>query len=194
MSERAIRSSQLTPACLDEWLADADHFRVDFLSFCYPIVKALGYYFEFDQAALHAAHADWKSRCETWEKSYIMPDSDGLSHLKIMAILLDKLTTVPWLTVAYDRDSSADGFEFNGSELQREECRKDFNAGREAYLGFQFVIQVLNWFERARIDRKPPFAYRMTHDLEHDFMVYLLSERREEMAIFLFFKALYVRD
>ena len=34
----------------------------------------------------------------------------------------------------------------------------------------------------------------MTHGLERDLMVYLLNTRREEMAVFLIFKALYARD
>lgn len=94
----------------------------------------------------------------------------------------------------YEYDPANDGLEFDGTSDQREEIRKDINAGRGTYLGFQFIIDVLNWFEKARVDRKTPFVFRMTWDLHHDLFVYLSSEKREPMPVFLILKALYARD
>jgi hypothetical protein len=186
--------SPLTEQCLDEWLANVDTFRVEFLRYCQLNCKAAGYYFEFDQAAIHAAHAGWKSMCDVWAKSYVMPDSNGLSHLKILAILLFHFSSVEWISELSEYDPEEDRIEFAGSPQQRVEFRKDINAGRGTFFAFQFVMYVINWFETYRIDRHQKFEFRLTPEIEHDLMVYLLSERREPMAIYLILKALYARD
>jgi hypothetical protein len=80
------------------------------------------------------------------------------------------------------------------SRLVFNETRKDINGARGTFFAFQFAIAVMNSFEIARDDRAQPFVFRLTDDLEHDLMVYLLSERRDFMAMFLIFKALYARD
>jgi hypothetical protein len=91
--------------------------------------------------------------------------------------------------------------EFAGTPEEWTESRRDLNAGRGTFLGYQFASDVLNSFEQSRDDRVQPYLYRMTLDLEHDFMVFLLWERGHdqdlflfEMSTFLFFKALFVRD
>lgn len=186
----------LTDDCLDRWLGDFDEFRVDFLQQAVMLCKAVGYHFDFDQAKLLAAHTKWKATCDVWEQSLLMPDSNGLSHLKIMAILLVQLAELDWVKNLYEYDPDNENlpFEFAGTAAQKREVRKDINAGRGTFLAFQFAMQVLNWFEAARDDRIQPFEFRLTSDLEHDLMVYLMSPRRDEMATFLIFKALYVRD
>jgi hypothetical protein len=182
--------------CLDQWLASFDDFRYEFLRHCTLLCKVCGYYFDFNQQLLEIAHKNWKAQCDLWQASRIMKDSSHLSHLKIAAILIQELSDVEWVTNLYEYDPSSEilNVDFSGTSEEREEVRKDINAGRGTYLGFQFVMQVLNWFEQARIDRAQPFIFRMTSDLEHDIMVYLLSEYRNAMAIFLTLKALYVRD
>ena len=85
-------------------------------------------------------------------------------------------------------------YEFNGPEEIRLEVRKDINAGRSAYLGYQFCIFVINFFERWRIDKRQAFEFRMTSDMEHNLLVYILSDCRDPMAIYLILKALYIRD
>jgi hypothetical protein len=186
----------LTTDCLDRWAQSFDDFRLDFLHYCHPLTKAGGYSFTFNQSVMKAAHERWVEACSTWEKAFIMPNSQGLSHLKMMALLLHALSCEEWVRELCDFDSELerDGHVFTGDEDDLEEFRRDINAGRGTYLAFQFCTQVINWFENGRIDRKQPFEVRLTNDLEHDFMVYLLSERREPMAIFLILKALYVRD
>ena len=187
---------ELTPECLSRWKSSFDDFRYDFLSFCHPLTKAGGYYLFFNQALMNTAHSSWVAECERWEAAYIMPDSNGLSHLKTLSILLYCFACVEWVRdfEEFDPESERDGYIFNGSSEDYEEFRGALNAGRGTYLVFQFCIQVINWYEAGRIDRRQKFELRLTHDLEHDIMVYLLSERRDPMAIFLFLKALYVRD
>ncbi len=185
----------LTEDCLDRWLADYDQFRDDFLRFCYGLTKACGYYPHVDFPKLKTAHDGWKSLCEVWESSYVMPDTNSLSHLKIMGLLLYALSKVEWVAALEEFDPTGDRREgdYVGTPEEFEESRADINAGRGTFLVLQFVLAILNGFEAARDDRLEPFAFRLTHDLEHDLMVYLLSERRDDMAIFLILKALYAR-
>lgn len=189
---------ELTPECLDEWLTEYDAFFRALMTFSQPVTKCCGYSFEYDSAALHAIHDAWKSECEVWQRTILMPDSNGLSHIKMLAILMYLLAKVPWLTKLdeFDFEASRDAerYEFNGSAGERENARKDINAGHGAYLGYQFAMAVINWFEVGRIDKRQPYVFRMTHDMEHDILVYLLSERRDPMAIFLVLKALFLRD
>src|ERR1700734_284052 len=186
----------LTDDCLDRWLAEYDQFRPDFLAFCYFVSKACGYYPQVDFNNLKAAHAAWKAKCEVWERTYVMPDSDGLSHIKIMAILLFALSQTEWVRELEEFDPTSDRREgdYNGTPEEREESRRDINAGRGAFLALQFVLAILNSFEEARDDRQQEFIFRLTHELEHDLMVFLLSERRDDMAIYLILEALYARD
>jgi hypothetical protein len=184
----------LSADCLDRWQADFGTFRYAFLRYCTMMAKACGYSFSFDQDALAIAHANWRGQCQLWEKTRMMPNSHGLSHVKILAILLYQLSCVEWVTDLYEFDSSRDGIEFNGTNDEREETRKDINGGRGTYLAFQFAVQVIGWFEKARIDRLQDFEFRLTTALEHDMMVYLLSEKREETAVYLILHALFTRD
>lgn len=179
---------------LDQWLESFDDFRVEFLRFAHLVCGVCGYTYKFDQEALKIAHASWRSNCEVWEKTYVMPDSKGLSHLKILSLLLWDLSRVEWMTALFNANLQFRELEFGGTTVEREEVRHDINAGRGTYIAFQFVIKTLNAFETGRTDRVQEFEFRLTNDLMHDIMVYLLSERRDDMAIFLILKALYVRD
>jgi len=185
----------LTEKCLDDWLGDYATFRRSFIGYSDPVAKVCGYRLEINDSNLRSAHAQWVSICDVWERSYLMTDSDGLSHTKILALLLYTLAQIDWLPSIYEHDS-ADldrKFEFAGNPEELEETRKDINAGRGTYFALQFVLLVMNWFEKARADRLGLFEYRMTVDLEHNLMVYLLSERRDEMAVYLVLEALYTR-
>jgi hypothetical protein len=193
-----------TESCLDEWLADYDVFKDAILRYCYAVSKALRYYPYVNFDVLKKVHNDWKASCDSWESRYISQDSNGLSHLKIMTILLAHLALNDWVAGLQEFDPESDGehsFEFNGTPEERDSSRKDLNAGRGTFLGYQFVSAILNSFEQSRDDKVQQYEYRMTNDLEHDLMVFLSWERDHqqdkflfEMALFLFFKALFVRD
>jgi hypothetical protein len=182
--------------CLDKWLESYDAFKDDFLRYCYFISKACGYYPHVNFSKLKVGHGAWCADCQIWENKYVMKDSNGLSHLKIMAILLVSLASVDWVQdlEEFDPEGRRDEGEFVGTAEEREETRLDINAGRGTFFAFQFAIAIINSFEISRDDRAQEFVFRLTPDLEHDLMVYLLSERRDAMAVFLIFKALYARD
>jgi len=122
--------------------------------------------------------------------------SNELSHLKILALLLFELASVPWVKELNEFDSSAAERDthFAGTEEEKVDVRKDIAAGRGTYLAWNFVVMVTNWFEGARTDRIQRFEYRGTLDFEHDMMVYLLAADREQTATYLILKALYARD
>lgn len=184
---------ELTEDCLDRWLGDYAEFKYEFLLFCYTLSKVCGYYPQVDFPKLEAAHEEWAALCHVWKASYVARESEKLSHLKIMAVLLFALSKVEWVKELEEFDPDNEPCQYAGTEAEKEETRKDINAGRGTFLGLQFVLGILNAFEAARDDRQEEFAFRLTHDLEHDLMVYLLSERRDDMAIFLIMKALYAR-
>jgi hypothetical protein len=190
----------VSATCLDEWLADWDIFRVDFLDHCYAISKSVGYYPDVNFPALQEAHRTWVERCREWSDNFVMA-SDGLSHFKLMSILLVQLVWADWINDLHDYVLGEREPEYAGTEEERVESRKDLNAGRGAFLGFQFVMNVLSAFEAARLDRVQPFELRLTLDFEHDFMVFLLAERDRaktlflfEMSTYLILTALYLRD
>jgi hypothetical protein len=187
----------LTSRCLDDWMEDYDSFFEALMRCVQPFAKSCGYSFEHDSAALKAAHAGWVAECKEWETSRLMKDSNGLSHLKILAILMDHLAKVPWIKSLheFDFENSRDArhYEFPGTADECVATKADINAGRGAYLGYQFSLAVVRWFEAGREDKIETYAFRMTPDLEHDFLVYLLSEKRDAMAVYLFLMALFVR-
>lgn len=180
--------------CLDKWLASYDEFSYAFLRECYLMSKALGYYPDIDFAALKIAHANWAAQCPLWEKTRMMPNSHGLSQIKVLSILLFQLSCVEWVTCLREYDASGQGIEFPGTVAERDEARKDLAGGGGTYLAFQFTILLVNWFEFRRTDRLQKFEFRLTTALEHDIMVYLLSEQRDELAVYLILHALYTRD
>lgn len=183
---------------LDEWMADYDAFFGAFMRIMQPFLKCCGYWFEWDSGALKAAHAAWVAECGEWEKSRLMAGSNGLAQLKVLAILMHHLAQVPWVTALtkFDFETSRDAskYEFAGTAEDRENTRADINAGRGAYLGYLFCMNHIRWCERNRTDKLQPFVFRITDELEHNFLSYLLSERRDSMAIYLFLEALFVRD
>ncbi len=186
----------LNADCLDRWLGSFEYFRLDFLRQTQILCKAVGFYFEFDQTLLQSAHDKWVAEAAFWRSIHIMPDSNGLSHLKLLAILLVSLAEEAWVKelFEFDSDSEALNFTFAGTPDERDEVRRDIAAGRGIFLAFYFCTQIINWFEAGRDDKLQPFEIRITPDLEHDFLVYLNSDARNAMGTFVAIKALYVRD
>lgn len=179
---------------LDEWLESFDSFEYALNFYTKNFAKAFGLYFDSDRAFLEVAHRNWRAECELWEKTLLMPNSNGLSHLKTVAILLHSLIAQDWVLKLREFDGGdRDGFDFTGNDAEREETRKDINGGGGRFLGFTFVIAVIDWYEAGRTDKVEAFVPRITDDLAHDLMVYLSSGKADAVAIFLILKALYVR-
>ena len=145
--------------CLDRWLGSYDAFKDNFLRYCYFISKGCGYYPHVSFQNLKVAHAAWRAECQVWESNYVMQDSNGLSHLKIVAILLVSLASVEWVQELEEFDStgSHDEGEFVGTPDELAETRSDINAGRGTFFAFQFATAILNSFEESRDDKVRPF-------------------------------------
>src|SRR5258706_16422760 len=103
----------MSPDCLDRWLADYHEFHRALMLFVQPIAKGSGYNLEPDRVALQAAWAAWAAECGVWSNSYVMKNSNGLSHVKVLAILLKELAAVQWIKALYE-------FEIAGTSDERE--------------------------------------------------------------------------
>lgn len=185
---------RLTEQCLDQWAANFDDFCHDFLFYTQSYSKVVGYWFKHDGASLKIAHANWVAQCERWEKTLVMPDSKGLSHIKMMAILLTELASLEWLAdlLEFDGDDR-NGYDFNGTAQEREDVRGDIRGAGGTYLAFEFALAVINYFEANRVDRVGPFMFRATPDVIHDTLVYLVSDKRDAVSTFLILNAMYTR-
>ncbi|MCJ2056856.1 hypothetical protein MKL09_09845 [Methylobacterium sp. J-048] len=183
---------QMTADCLDRWLGSFDNFRPDFLDFCWTVSKSLGFEFEFSQDILRAAHEGWAASHDMWLAERMGSDTSGLSHIKIMGLLLHQLCRAQWVKEIREYKGSA--LEFNGTAQERDETAKDFLGGPEAFFSLQFVLQIINWFEAARQDKTEPFNPRMTEDMAHDLMFYLVNGHHTEVSSVLILKGLYIRD
>lgn len=114
--------------------------------------------------------------------------------MKIFSLLLFQMASVEWVHKIFDSvpEPSPVAPYYDKPDL-RARIRKNIQGGPECYLAFQFVINFLNQIEAVRTDRTEPFIFRLTPDLQHDILVYLHSEARDELATFLILKALYAR-
>lgn len=185
---------RLTQNCLDDWLENYDAFTAPFLFYATNYAKSVGYAFDTDFESLEIAHCNWVAQCHFWEKTLVMPNSKGLSHIKMMAILLTELSSIEWMKdlVEFDGEERKGGA-FLGTPDERAETRADIAGGGGTFLAFEFAITVINYFEAKRIDREGPFCFRATQDVLHDILVYLSSEYRHAMSTFLILTALYAR-
>lgn len=185
---------RLTEDCLDKWAANYNDFSFDFLLFAQSYTKVVGYWFEHDGKSLEIVHANWVAQCERWEKTLVMPDSKGLSHIKMMAILLTELASLEWLSTLHEYDGEdRNGYDFNGTAGERDDVRGDIRGAGGTYLAFEFAMLVINYFEEHRIDRVGRFVFRATPDVIHDTLVYLLSDKRDAVSTFLVLNAMYTR-
>lgn len=186
--------SPLTKECLDRWLSSATEFQEYFIRFSINNAKAVGYYIEFNQVAFRDAHAEWVGRCKFWHEHYMLPTTTQLSHIKILALLICSFSQAEWIRSVSEFDPAADGIEFDGTDDELDTVRLDLNAGREAFFALHFATAIINWFEKGRIDQLGEFHFRMTKDLKHDLLAYLVQKKAEEMGVFLILKALYARN
>jgi hypothetical protein len=176
---------------LRDWQANADNFKRNLVANCQQTANAAGYRIEVDEEAILIAHKNWVGQCLLWMKERVQNGTKELSHIKVLAILLHQLVSVEWVKEIYVAGSGSERLTSKPERLEK--LQSCIQKGRGSYLAFQFVISLINWFETARRDSKQPFVFRLTPDLEHDIMVYLGSEARDELSTFLILKALYAR-
>ncbi|WP_020694990.1 hypothetical protein [Reyranella massiliensis] len=185
---------QISPTTIDDWLKDEEAFCYDFLRAQHFIVQSVGYAINPSSKALKEAHRAWKARCDEWLNGKMADPGKPLSLMKVLAILLYELCEAQWIRSLEEFDEEKAPAPFAGTDDEKQEVRNDIAAGREAYLALQFVVVLINWFEKARTDRIQEFEFRMTLDLSHDIMFYLTGAQKEPIAIYLILKALYTRD
>lgn len=159
---------------LSIWRTDYELFSQYFLGRSRALCHRFGYLLYPDHEALEIAHASWAAACDHWQKERVPANSGPLSHIKVLSLLLHHLVSGKWAPHFQDA-LSKDSKLWAGKEDIRDHVRKCLNAGRGNYLAFQFVIQIINAFEKGREDRSEPFVFRLTSDLEHDLMVYFAS-------------------
>lgn len=181
---------------IDKWFENYDHFKYDFKRYLFIYCKALGIYPVFDDNILKVVHDNWAATIEYWAVALVANGTTKLSHLKILSVLLAQLVKLAWIRELrpFDIQSENLDYHFSGSLSEFDEVRADIVNGREAYLGLDFILNVINAFEAGRLDKETPFTFRLTEDLRHDIMIYLRSDTVDPIALFLIIKAMYTRD
>lgn len=182
------------PDTLYDWLADYESFSYSFKRYCFALGQAFGLDIRFDSNTLKLAHENWVADCEVWRTQHFPNETDALSHTKLCALLLHALSTVPYIASVAEHDYNEDlEYRFTGSAKQFGEAKADLVAAREVVLALDFCLSVISWYEQNRIDRKEQFSFRLTPDLRHDIISYLVARQTEPKAIYLILEALYVR-
>jgi hypothetical protein len=182
------------PDTLYDWLEDCEGFCYSFKRYCFSIAQAFGLDITFDSNSLKLAHQKWASDCEIWRTQHFPNETDALSHTKVVALLLHNLAPAPYISRVVDHEFTNDlDYQFCGSEPQYIEARKDLIAARDVVLALDFCLAVIAWYEGNRIDRKEQFAFRLTPDLRHDILSYLVARQTDPKAVYLFLEALFIR-
>jgi hypothetical protein len=179
---------------LYEWLSDYDSFSYEFKRFVFQITQAFGLLCRFDENTLKLVHEKWNEDCEIWRTQHFDGEADALSHIKLSALLLHHLSASPYISGLFKHDYTSDlHYQFSGTTEQLEEAKQDVVSAREAIFSLDFCISVICWYEERRIDRIEPHIFRMTPDLRHDIISYLVSRNTDQKAIYLILKALFIR-
>jgi hypothetical protein len=186
---------QFGPSTLYDWLSDFDSFNYEFRRFCFQIGQAFGLDLQFDGNTLRLVHQKWHDDCENWRTQHFPGEpAAALSHIKVSALLLHHLSAAPFFSAVYDHEYTSDlNYTFCGSPAQYDEARSELIAAREAILSFDFCLAIICWYEERRIDREQAYTFRMTRDLRHDMISYLVSRKTDPKALYLILKALFIR-
>ncbi len=81
---------------------------------------------------------------------------------------------------------------FAGNQAQLKAARDDLVATRDVVLAFDFFLAVLCWYEENRIDRKELFVLRLTPELRHDILPYLVARQTDPKAVYLILESLFI--
>jgi hypothetical protein len=186
----------LTSTTLDEWLDNFEAFNYAFKTFCVETFRTFSVHAEFIPGVLAQIHMQWKADCEHWLKHETDPNTTRLSEIKIISLLMNNLCSEAFLGNMSDheyKDELADSLVFTFDSAIYDQVRRDLVDAREAMLALCFCFNLASWVEVNRIDRVEPFYNRMTVDMRHDMLSYLLSDKRERKALYLIVKALFLR-
>jgi len=177
---------------LRNWQTDFDDFATFFVRRAQILANSVGYQIGPDYERLRTAHAAWAAACKHWKAEKVDPKSPGLSQIKVLGLLLHHFVSTDWCPGLFEGGTGASK-RWEGKDRVREHVRNCVAHGRGQYLAFQFVVQLINWFETHRTDRDDQFVFRLTTNLEHDLMVYFASDKQDELSTFLILQALYAR-
>lgn len=192
-TSRPLRS-QFSAETFKAWEESFEAFNQEFRFHCFKQFRVFSIGAEFTPGALQQAHQRWVHTCDTWLRQETHPKTRVLSHTKRAALLLHALTSVEYLGTFHEHQyDEIPKFTFRGTDEEFRQARQDLIDGGQAVLALDFVLNIIDYFERHRTDRMSPYTVRLTRDMRHDLLNYLLSGKAEEKALFLILKALFLR-
>lgn len=178
----------------ETWQSDYSEFNYAFREFCFMQFRAYGIHADFVPNVTRQIHAIWLDSCKRWLDKETDAQTHRLSYLKRASLLLGALVSTPFLgnVVEHEYDEE-EKVEFRGPPDLYASSRMDLIDAREAVLALDFVLNIIHYFEINRNDRVEEFQIRLTVDMRHDLISYLLTGKVEEKALYLILKALYLR-
>ncbi|KEQ07024.1 hypothetical protein [Pseudorhizobium pelagicum] len=182
------------PEAFDAWQADYDEFNYAFRNYCFLQFRAYSIHADFVPNVTRQIHAMWIESCQRWLNKETDAHTRKLSYLKRASLLLHALVSLQFIgNVGEHEYNEEEKVIFRGPPEAYASSRQDLIDAREIVLALDFVLNIIHYFELNRIDRAEEFRPRLTVDMRHDLIGYLLSGRAEEKAIYLILKALYLR-
>lgn len=176
------------------WQDDFSEFNRGFRLYCFQQFRVYSIHVDFVPGAMEQIHRRWIERCAAWLSKETHPSTQTLSHIKRAALLLYALTSIQFLGNFHEHQyDETPKFTFRGTKEQFENSRRDLIDGREAVLALDFILNVIHYFESNRVDREEEFSERLTEDMRHDILSYLIAGEPQEKALYLILKALYLR-
>lgn len=166
--------------------------RRDKDSFADTVGKIYGLYFteagliaDIDTTRLYEAFVLWKNDLDR-VKTFELPDSDELDHLKQSAHLAYWLRRVsPILSIQYAEENSTE------QEIAEQELL--FKYGNQ-YCAYHLGFRICAYFEANRVDSE---IYSSDYDLNHDYKVvvshFLKTKNVSPHALFLIYKSLFFK-
>jgi hypothetical protein len=194
-------SFPLTGRIFERW-SDSKSFSDDFEQMAEILSLRSGLDVSIDSDRLTVVHELWISSCDAWLQLLLPHTTKRLSHLKMSAILLEKLCELSPITVTGSIETTQ--FDINiqdaghsPDDLPNQMSRHDkirLRDGGTHYVGWLISYHICRHFEAERIDRIDVFCERITEEFESDTVSALLSGRVSAQAIHIIFKALFLRD
>lgn len=185
---------RLDPKVLDRWLQEYSEFNHDFRLYCFEVFRAFDVHCDFVPNVMKQIHTQWVADCETWLKDESHHTTEELSHIKIVSLLLFNLSKENFLGNMYEYNyKDENGYRFQGTDDEKSEAKNDLVDCRECLLAMDFCFIVASFYEMNRKDRDEPFSNRMTIDMRHDLIGYLIDGNVDRKSLYLIVKALYLR-
>jgi len=178
----------------ESWQADYDEFNYAFRKYCFLQFRAYAIHADFVPNVTRQIHTMWLESCQRWLNKETDAHTHKLSYLKRASLLLNALVSLQFLGNVIEHEYNEDvKVVFHGPPELYASSRQDLIDAREIVLALDFVLNIIHYFEQNRIDRAEEFRPRLTVDMRHDLIGYLLSGNTEEKAVYLILKALYLR-